>query len=92
MHHPETTTVNFTLVYRDRHYPVQVDRHACTSLMVLIADRLGIPGFGLCSGMGSCGTCQVTLIDARGQAQYAIQSCAMSINEALAQCYIFITE
>lgn len=44
MHHPETTTINFTLVYRDRHYPVQVDRHACTSLMVLIADRLGIPG------------------------------------------------
>lgn len=30
-------------------------------LMVLIADCLLLPGFGLCSSMGICGTCMVEI-------------------------------
>ncbi|GAB3255612.1 hypothetical protein GCM10027347_16860 [Larkinella harenae] len=56
-----TETIHFTLIYQQRDVPVQTHRHHYPSLMSLISDVLFIPGFGLCSGMGSCGTCVVKI-------------------------------
>lgn len=76
----------FTLVYNNEDVQVQTSRNRYYSLMGLISDYLEIPGFGLCSGMGSCGTCLVTIDGIRELA------CAISVDDELANTRIVVQQ
>ena len=80
----EKNTILFTLIYKDEEYQVQTRERQYFSLMTLISDYLNIPGFGLCSGMGSCGTC---LVDIDGSFTLA---CEVAVNVELANTRIKI--
>lgn len=89
---PEKKTILFTLIYKDGQYPIQVARNEYHSLMSLISDHLGILGFGLCSGMGSCGMCMVMICrDSQAEGCSAL-SCDIPINDELANTNIVINE
>jgi aerobic-type carbon monoxide dehydrogenase small subunit (CoxS/CutS family) len=60
--------------------------------MSLIADYLAIPGFGLCCGMGSCGTCVVQIASAYSQAKRNVMACAILVNDELANMIIIIPD
>lgn len=62
---------------------MRVPLNAHHSLMTVVSDRLGIPGFGLCNGMGSCGTCMVRISRHAQQHGYIAQSCKVSVDQAL---------
>ncbi|MFC5408861.1 hypothetical protein ACFPMF_06060 [Larkinella bovis] len=84
MGEPEIDTISFTLVYQGDEIPVQTYRNQYISLMSLISDTLQIPDFGLCCGMGSCGTCVVEIGGMRGLA------CEISVDASLANTRILI--
>ncbi len=81
----------FTLVHQEVHYPIAAAPREYSSLMHLISLNLGIVGFGLCSGMGSCGTCMVA-IHSRQQYRSVTHSlsCGRAITEDLANATIII--
>lgn len=83
---PPTETIHFTLVYQQQEVRVQTHHHAYPSLMSLISDTLSIPGFGLCSGMGSCGTCVVEVDGFRSL------SCEIPISDHLTNTRIELIE
>ncbi len=82
----EKHTILFTIIYEREVYPVQTFPGQYYSLMNLISDYLGIPGFGLCCGMGSCGTCMVK-IDG-----IPYLSCEVQVSDELANTTIVIEE
>lgn len=89
---PEKNTILFTLIYRGKHYPVQTNRMQYHTLMTLISDYLAITGFGLCCGMGSCGTCIVDVCDKHSQIKRSILSCDIQLNDDLANTQIIVPE
>jgi hypothetical protein len=82
----EKNTILFTLLYRDDEYRIQTRNGQYHSLMGLISDQLPMSGFGLCSGMGSCGTCLV-VIDGM-----PALSCAVQVNDDLANTRVEVME
>ncbi len=62
------------------------------SLMSLIVDQLAIPGFGLCCGMGSCGTCLVQITDRYSPVKRNVLACAIHINNELANTDIIVPD
>nr|WP_294944979.1 hypothetical protein [uncultured Mucilaginibacter sp.] len=60
--------------------------------MVLISMHLAVDGFGLCCGMGSCGTCMVEMGDKYSQATRCVLACDVQINDGLANTQIIIPE
>lgn len=82
----EKNTILFNLVYRDQQVQVQTRPNQYYSLMGLIVDHLDTPGFGLCSGMGSCGTCVVEIDGIRNL------SCEVAITDELANSGIIIPD
>lgn len=80
----EKNTILFTLVYRGEEWPVQTARNTYHSLMSLISAYLPVTGFGLCSGMGSCGTCVVEIDGIRSL------SCAVAVNDDLANTRVVV--
>jgi hypothetical protein len=58
--------------------------------MTLISDYLAIPGFGLCCGMGSCGTCMVEISEINTVIKRSTLSCDVQVNDELANTKIFI--
>jgi aerobic-type carbon monoxide dehydrogenase small subunit (CoxS/CutS family) len=66
-----------TLVFKGEKHLVQAKEGQYFSLMSLITNHLFIPGFGLCSGMGSCGTCMVRMHGSK------TLSCTIAVNDAL---------
>ena len=82
----EKNTILFTLVYKNEDVQVQTRRNHYYSLMSLISDYLDSLGFGLCSGMGSCGTCVVEIDGIRNL------SCGIAVNDELANTRIVIQE
>lgn len=88
----EKHTILFTLVYQDKQYPVQTRRDQYHTLMTLISDHLSIPGFGLCCGMGSCGTCMVKVREKHWPIERFVLSCEVQINDELANTQITIAE
>lgn len=88
----EKNTILFTIIYQDIEYPVQTNRSQYYSLMTLISDQLNIPGFGLCSGMGSCGTCMVEIQDNYSSRKRFELSCGIQINDDLSNSRIIISE
>lgn len=89
---PKKRTILFTLIYKGAQYPVQVARDEYHSLMGLISDHLNILGFGLCSGMGSCGTCMVTIRRNFQNKANTTLSCDVAVNDELANTTIEIQE
>ncbi|CAN5408517.1 hypothetical protein BH09BAC4_BH09BAC4_30240 [soil metagenome] len=82
----EKNTILFTLVYKNEDVQVQTRRNQYYSLMSLISDYLDVSGFGLCSGMGSCGTCVVEIDGVRSL------SCDVAVTDELANTRIVIQE
>lgn len=87
----EKNTILFTLVYMNQTFPVQTNRNQYHSLMTLISDHLALAGFGLCCGMGSCGTCLVDISEINSAMKRTTLSCSVQINDELANTIITIT-
>ncbi|MCF0050589.1 (2Fe-2S)-binding protein [Dyadobacter sp. LJ53] len=79
-------TIDFILVLDGKEYAVRMDKGQHISLMTLISDHLPISGFGLCSGMGGCGTC---LVEIDGEPAL---SCGVPVNADLSDTIIVIQE
>jgi ferredoxin len=75
-----------------RQYRLQTYRNEHPSLMALISHCLDIPGFGLCSGMGSCGTCRVTIEGPGYLPEGAFLACDIQVNDYLANTGITIPD
>ncbi|MBB6127262.1 2Fe-2S iron-sulfur cluster-binding protein [Mucilaginibacter lappiensis] len=60
--------------------------------MTLISDQLAIPGFGLCCGMGCCGTCLVQISKGYHQGIKKVLSCAVGVNDELAGTMISVSQ
>ncbi len=88
----EKNTILLTLVYQDKQYPVQTRRDQYHTLMTLIADHLSILDFGLCSGMGSCGTCMVKIRERHSSFERSTLCCEVQISDELANTQITIAE
>ena len=82
----EKNTILFTLIYRNEEYRVQTRLGQYNSLMSLISDQLPVSGFGLCSGMGSCGTCLVAI-----DGMHTL-SCSVQVNDSIANTRIVVKE
>lgn len=83
----------FLLEYKGEQYPIRTAPAEFPSLMSLISQYMDILGFGLCSGMGSCGTCLVS-IRGHQQCEAIIHtlSCDIPVNDQLANTTIIIPE
>lgn len=88
----EKNTILFKLVYHDKQYLVQTRRDQYHTLMALIADHLSMLDFGLCSGMGSCGTCMVKISEKHSSIERITLSCEVQISDELANTQITIAE
>jgi hypothetical protein len=53
------------------------------SLMSLIVDKIPVQNFGICSGMGSCGTCAVSVYDCNGKFRKTTLSCQIRLDHDL---------
>jgi aerobic-type carbon monoxide dehydrogenase small subunit (CoxS/CutS family) len=88
----ERTTIQLTLVYLGENYKLQTYPTQYHSLMTLISDHLAIPGFGLCCGMGSCGTCLVELAESHTSLKRSVLACDIQVNDELSNTYVFIPD
>lgn len=57
----EANIIIFTLVYNEEEHIIQTRVGEYFSLMDVISQNLMLDCFGICSGMGSCGTCMVKM-------------------------------
>lgn len=75
--------IHFKLIHNLITHHFEIKKTEYFSLLTLISERLQIPGFGVCNGMGSCGTC-VIKIKYRGQKSYfSYQACMVACDEML---------
>jgi hypothetical protein len=88
----EKNTILFTLVYQNKRYPVQTRRNQYHTLMTLISDHLSLFDFGLCCGMGSCGTCLVGIKEKHSPLERFALSCEMHVNDELSNTQITIID
>jgi len=89
---PEKNTILFTLHHLGNSERIHTLPGQYHSLMSLICDKLAIPGFGLCCGMGSCGTCLVQITGHHSRIKRNVLSCSILINEDLSNTDIFIPD
>lgn len=82
----------FTLMHKGKMYKVYTHLHQYYRLMTLISDYLGIPGFGICCGMGSCGTCMVEICEPYGKNGRHTLACDICVNDDLANTFIIIPD
>ena len=85
-------TIIFTIFYLGVDYKVHAYENEFYSLMNIISDRAGVANFGLCSGMGSCGTCFVEICDKLHGNKEIVLSCGIKINAELANVEIWIQD
>ena len=83
-------TIIFTLVLDGKEYQIQTNRNQYHTLMTLIVDHLAPLGFGLCCGMGSCGTCTVKIREKYSPIEQFTLSCDVQITDELANTKITI--
>lgn len=87
------TTIQLTLIYLGDDYRLQTYPGQFHSLMTLISDHLAIPGFGLCCGMGSCGTCLVELAESsHASLKRPVLACGIQVNDELSNTCVFIPD
>ena len=84
--------ISLTIIYKGENYPIQTYLNEYGSLMTLISDHLVIAGFGLCCGMGSCGTCLVTISNKYASASRSVMACGMQINDELSNTQITFSD
>ncbi|CAN5447869.1 hypothetical protein BH11BAC3_BH11BAC3_17250 [soil metagenome] len=85
-------TIIFTIIYSGVEYQVQTYENEYFSLMNLISVHLGITGFGLCSGMGSCGTCFVEICGKMPASKKTVLACGINIDDELSNVEIRVHE
>jgi aerobic-type carbon monoxide dehydrogenase small subunit (CoxS/CutS family) len=88
----EKVPLQLTLVYLGESYRVQINPAQYHSLMTVISDHLAIPGFGLCCGMGSCGTCLVSIAEFFTSLKRPMLACGIQVNDDLSNIYVFIPD
>lgn len=88
----DKNTILLTLHHLGESYQIQTKPGQYHSLMTLISDNLAIPGFGLCCGMGSCGTCLVQISNQYTSAKRNVLACGIQVNDDLSNCHIFIPD
>ncbi|WP_394772050.1 hypothetical protein [Mucilaginibacter sp.] len=86
------TTIPLTLTYLEENHRLQTYPAQYHSLMTLISDHLAVPGFGLCCGMGSCGTCLVEMAESPTALKKPVLACRIQINDELSNAYVFIPD
>ena len=86
----QDTNIPLMLLYLGETYPVCTFDNEYYSLMALISAHLGIVGFGLCSGMGSCGTCLVEMGTKYSAATRLVLACDILVNDELSNTQITI--
>ena len=89
---PDSNPICFSILYRGQEVPVRTYQNQYFSLMSLIADKLDIQGFGLCSGMGSCGTCLLSIYSEKNTLQRTTLSCQVRVNDELANLKIIVPD
>jgi hypothetical protein len=92
MHSEARTTIPLTLIYLGETYRLQTYPGQFHSLMTLISDHLAIPGFGLCCGMGSCGTCLAELAESQASLKRPVLACGIQVNDELSNACVFIPD
>lgn len=85
-------TIQLTLHHLGTSHRIQIGSGQYYSLMTLISDELAIPGFGLCCGMGSCGTCLIQLSEQADAKKRPVLACGIPVNDALANVHVFIPD
>lgn len=88
----DMSNISLTLIYRGETYPVRTYTNEYYSLMTLISEHLAIAGFGLCSGMGSCGTCMVQMGNKYSSTTKHILACGTRVNDGLSNTQITIAD
>lgn len=84
-------TILFKVAYQGRITNVRTYPNQYYSLMTLISDQLAIPGFGLCCGMGSCGTCLVQISNGYHPTIRNVLACDVQVNDELANAVVTIS-
>jgi hypothetical protein len=85
-------TIFFTIEYKGQSYRVSTFPNQFYSLMTLISVYLALPNFGICSGMGSCGTCMVNIKQKFSQVQQRMLACGILVNDDLSGSIIEICD
>jgi aerobic-type carbon monoxide dehydrogenase small subunit (CoxS/CutS family) len=88
----EESTIIFTLHFQGEDLIIRTKRNGYYSLMVLISDVLQVPGFGLCCGMGSCGTCLVEMTNKERDYKRPVLACCVAIDDQLANMVVLVPE
>lgn len=86
----EENNILFTLHYREESHRIQTCRGQYHSLLALISENLAIPGFGICGGMGSCGTCMVHISGQHSAIKTNVLACYTQINDDLSNTDITV--
>ncbi|MBC7537162.1 MAG: 2Fe-2S iron-sulfur cluster binding domain-containing protein [Ferruginibacter sp.] len=81
-----------TFIYKGDSYIIHTYANEYSNLMTLISDRLAIPGFGLCCGMGSCGTCIVEIGSQYTSITKPVLSCDIRVNNELSNKHVTIAD
>lgn len=84
--------IEFIVVHHGLEVPVVVYQDQYFSLMSLITDKLQVRDFGLCSGMGGCGTCQVSIYHGNGKLKRVALSCQVGIDDVLMNAKIIVPD
>lgn len=90
--HPMQKTILFSIRYAGLVHPIQAMPNQYYSLMTLISDQLAVPGFGLCCGMGSCGTCLVQIVDPHSKQKTSVLACDRRVDDGLANVEVIIPD
>ncbi|MEP6748486.1 MAG: hypothetical protein ABJB86_12215 [Bacteroidota bacterium] len=85
-------TICFTLIVDNTAFRIQIFLHQYHSLMTLISEYTGKPGFGICSGMGSCGTCRVDICGTFTLNSKSVLSCDTMIEDELSGITVIVPE
>ena len=88
----EKNKIILTLIHESKEHLVQTSKDQYHTLMILISDHLSLPDFGLCCGMGSCGTCMVEISEKHSPLKQFVLSCEVQISDELANVRITIPE
>ena len=92
MEKAEKAIIQLTLVYKAEETRIHTFPNQYLSLMTLISDHLPINGFGLCSGMGSCGTCLIHIQRKQMSFRTSWLACRVAITDDLTSTQIIIPD
>ncbi|SDE51564.1 2Fe-2S iron-sulfur cluster binding domain-containing protein [Mucilaginibacter pineti] len=88
----EEATIIFSLHFKNEDHIIRTYQNEYYSLMTLISAILPVSGFGLCCGMGSCGTCLVEISNKERSYKKPVLACSIAINDQLANMVVLIPD